>query len=293
MENKQKILILGAHGNLGQQLSNIFLLDKDYEVVAWDKNDLDITNKNETNKKIVQLNPSLIINASAYNAVDACEKDEEQFELAKKINGYAVGYIAKVAEKIGAIFVHFSTDYVFDGRKKDGYKENDKPNPINKYGKTKLIGEQELIQREKYGLKYYLIRTSKLFGPKGSGKNIKESFFDLILESSKERKKFNMVRDEEISCFTYTLDLARKVKKILENKKSFGIYHITNSSECDWYEASKFLFNITKKEIKIIPVSSNEFQRPAKRPKYSVLLNTKSKSLRSYQDALKEYLNIT
>ena len=292
-----KVLILGAKGNLGQQLVKIFLLNKKNKVIAWDKYNLDITDKNEVNKKIVQLNPNLIINASAYNAVDACEESKEQFELAKKINGYAVGYIAKAAEKVGAVFIHYSTDYVFDGENKNGYKENDRPDPISNYGKSKLLGEKKILELSKINSKfcYYIIRTSKLFGPVGKSKMSKKTFFDMMFDLADHKKEIKVI-DGEVSCFTYTKDLAQATYALVSNKnnkRNKGIYHIINSLSCAWYEAAKFLFSISKKNVKLIPVNSDEFPRPAKRPKYSVLLNTKLKPLRTYQEALKEYLKIS
>ncbi|MFH1838348.1 MAG: dTDP-4-dehydrorhamnose reductase [Candidatus Kuenenbacteria bacterium] len=288
----KKILIFGSKGNLGTQLVKTF--NKDYKIFALDKEDIDITEKKIVFKKVDEIKPDIIINATAYNAVDKCEENEMEFKLAKKINGNAVGYLAEAAIKFGVILIHYSTDYVFDGKKKSGYKENNKQHPINKYGKTKLIGEQEIIKRSKQGLKYYLIRTSKLFGQKGKSEITKLSFFDLILNLSKEKKEFNMIDKEEISCFTYILDLAEMTKKLIENNANYGIYHIINSEPCSWYEASKFLFklkNIT--DAKLNPINSSDYPRPAKRPKYSILLNTKLLQMRSWKKALREYLIIT
>ena len=292
-----KILILGAKGNLGGQLVKVF--QADYNIIAWDKEEIDITDKELVFKKVGDIKPDIIINAAAYNAVDKCEpsfaeasegeEDKEQFELAKKLNGDAVGYLAEAAINVGAILIHYSTDYVFFGDNKEGYKEDDQPKPINKYGESKLMGEQELITRSGSGLKWYLIRTSKLFGPKGESKLTKPNFFDIMLKLSKE-KDFIDVVDEEASCFTYTPDLAQATKKLVESGKGYGIYHIVNSGPCAWYEAATKLFRIADVDIKVNPVNSDKFPRPAKRPKYSALLNTKLEPLRDWKEALKEYL---
>jgi len=287
--NKNKILILGSKGNLGGQLIDVF--KNDYDLICFDHEDINITNKKLLVKKINNIKPDIIINAVAYNAVDKCEESEQEFELAKKLNREVVSYLSDIAILNKALFIHYSSDYVFEGNKVEGYLENDKPNPINNYGKTKLMGEQEILKRQNNNLKYYLIRTSKLFGPKGNSEFSKPSFFDIMLKLSKERDSLDVV-DEEISCFTYTVDLAKATKKLIEDNKKYGIYHIVNKESATWYGAVKELFKITNSKIKINPVSSDKFSRLAKRPKHSILLNTKFEQLRNWKDALKEYLTI-
>lgn len=284
-----KVLILGSKGNLGIQLVKIF--GEDYEVIGWDRNDVDVTDKELITKKIVDAKPDVIINATGYNAVDKCENDEAEFALAKKLNGDAVGYLANASMKVGAIFVNFASDYVFKGDRKEGYNENDKTDPESKYAETKVMGEKEILSRIGRGLRGYLIRTSKLFGPRGESEGSKESFFDLILRLSAERKEFKMVDGEEISCFTYTIDLAKAIKKLIEKKYSYGIYHLVNSCPTSWYDGAKFLFelkNIT--DVNLIPSKSADYPRPVKRPMFSILLNTKFEQLRDWKEALREYL---
>lgn len=309
-KDKIKILIIGAKGMLGQELVKVFKKDKkNYEVIAWDREEFDITNEREVNSKIAKLKPHIIINAAAYNAVDKCEKDKKEFELAKKLNGLAAGYLAKASKKNKAILAHYSTDYVFDGEPiipepegcssvcsscalhenfipQIGFDEEAKPRPISNYGKSKLLGEKEVKKNTK---QYYIIRLSKLFGKPAKSKNAKRSFFDVMLEAGRKNKEVKAV-DEETSCFTYAPDLSQKTKDILETEKPFGIYHIVNGEPCTWYEAAVELYRLVKIRTKIIPVSGGEFPRPAKRPYYSVLLNTKLNPLRSYKEALKEYL---
>lgn len=280
-----RLLIIGHLGNLGVQLIKAF--QDDYEVIGWDREDLDITKKDRVLERIEFLKPEIIINAAAYNAVDKCESDEEEFELAQKINGLAPGYLAEAALKVGALLVHYSTDYVFKGDKEEGYKEDDLPEPINRYGYSKLMGEEAIKKFVPAGLKYYLIRTSKLFGPAGRSNVAKPSFFDLMSSLAKDREELKVV-DEELSCFTYTKDLAQKTREIIESKEPFGLYHISNSQPATWYEALKECFKIRGIYAKIIAVGSSEFPRPANRPKCSILLNSKLKPLRSYVEALKE-----
>jgi dTDP-4-dehydrorhamnose reductase len=281
-----KILIIGAKGNLGVQLMKVFANNN--EIIGWDRDEIDITDRELILKKVDNVKPDLIINAAAYNAVDKCEDNEEEYELAKKINIDGPKFLAEASLKVGAILIHYSTDYVFNGEKKDGYKETDQPEPISRYGKTKFYGEKKILEFSDKGLKWYLIRTSKLFGPKGESEITKPSFFDVMLKLSNEKKELEVV-DEEVSCFTYTPDLANATKKLVDENRDYGIYHITNDGACTWYEAVLELFKITGVNIKVIPISGAKFLRPAKRPKYSILLNTKLPQMRSWQKALKEY----
>ncbi len=311
---KSKVLIIGAKGMLGQALVETFQKDKNYKVIAWDKENIDITQKKEVNFKIKKLKPDIIINSAAYNAVDKAENKKE-YNIAKKINGLAPGYLVRVAKKINAVFVHYSTDYVFNGQIKAnseplgcthictnchlhenfkpliGYTEDSIPHPISSYGKSKLLGEKEV---QKVKGKNYIIRLSKLFGKPGKSKDAKKSFFDTMLELGKnlhgDKKEIKVV-NEETSCFTYAPDLAKKTKEIIETQKPFGIYHVVNSGPCTWYEAVLELYKQAKLKVKVIPITSKEFPRPARRPAFSVLINTKLKPLRNYQSALKEYLS--
>lgn len=308
----KKVLIIGSKGMLGQELVNVFRRDKDYKVTAWDREELDVTKPRQVSSNISKLKPDIIVNATAYNAVDKIEDDKKNLEIAKKINGIAPRYLAEVAKKLSAVLVHYSTDYVFDGEPKFteptgcagacsscslhdgfvpqiGFTENDKPKPVQQYGKTKLEGERSV--RRVFGKKgsYYIIRVSKLFGKPAKSKDAKRSFFDVMLEVGKNNKEIKAV-DEETSCFTYAPDCAKKTKEIIESEKPSGIYHVTNSDPCTWYEAVKELYRQAKLKTKIIPVSASEFPRPAKRPFFSALINTKLNPMRSYKLALREHL---
>ena len=309
----KKVLVIGSKGMLGQELVKIFKEDKDFEVIGWDKDNIDITDEKDSKKKIKELRPEIIFNAAAYNAVDKCEEDKKEFELAKKINGLAPGYLAKIAKNIDAIFMHYSTDYVFGAEMPEipepegcagscsscrlhegfepeiGFNEDAKPAPVNRYGESKLLGEKEV---QKKGEKYYIIRLSKLFGKPAQSEEAKRSFFDVMLNVGKNNPPAGGVKavDEETSCFTYAPDLAQKSKEIVDAKKEFGIYHVINSDPCTWYEAVEELYSQVGLKTKIEPVGGDEFPRPAKRPYFSVLLNKKLNPLRSYKEALNEYL---
>jgi len=282
-----KILILGAKGSLGVQLIKVFA--EGNEVLGWDRSEVDITDRELILKKVGEIKPELVINAAAYNAVDKCEDSDEEYDIAKKINIDGPKYLAEICLKIGATLVHYSTNYVFDGKKKSGYKETDEPKSINRYGKTKLHGETRILELSGQGLKWYLIRTSKLFGPAGMSEMSKPNFFDIMLEQGRNKPIVEVV-DDEASCFTYTPDLAKATRDLTESGGGYGIYHLTNGGFCTWYEAAVELFKLANPKIKVLPISGDKMPRAAKRPEYSVLLNTKLPRLRDYREALREYL---
>lgn len=283
-----KILILGGQGNLGTQLQKVF--SEDFETISWDREDIDVLDFPLLNQKINELKPNLIINAIAYNAVDKCE-DKKEYELALRLNAEFPGTLAEIAFHLGATIIHYSSDYVFNGTEdKKEFTENDTPNPINKYGESKSAGEREILKLGGRGLNFYLIRTSKLFGPRGNSPVAKPSFFDIMLSLSQDQEGVTVVR-EELSCFTYTPDLAAATKRLWELETSWGIYHLVNEGACTWLDGAKALFNLKKIDVNIREVRSENLLRAARRPKFSVLKNTKIKKMRNWQEALKEYLN--
>ncbi|MGB9680699.1 MAG: dTDP-4-dehydrorhamnose reductase [Patescibacteria group bacterium] len=282
-----KILILGAKGMLGHDLMAVF---EDHQPTGWDINEIDITNKDDVFKKIGTLNPEIIINAAAYTDVDGAEKNKE---LAMRVNREAVGYLAEICVQNNIILVHYSTDYVFHGNKKEGYKEEDIPeDPVNFYGQSKLLGEKEIkdCKLKIENFKYYLIRTAWLFGPK-SNPHQHKNFVDTILKLAQERKEIKVV-DDQFGSPTYTYDLARATKELIEKNYPSGIYHLTNSGMTNWYQFAKKIVKLSGLKTKILPCSSKEFLRPAKRPKYSFLVNTKFPKMRFWQEALSDYLNL-
>jgi len=283
----QKIIVIGAKGMLGQDLVKAYKEDESNEIYAWDLEDLDITDREAVFEKIKSVNPDVVINVAAYNAVDKAE-EEDGFRTALKVNAGGPRNLASACKEIQAIFVTYSSDYVFRGDKKEGYCEDDTPDPVSKYGLSKHEGERKV---QAAGGNYYIIRTSKLFGKEGVGENVKKSFIITMRELAEKLPELKVV-DEEVSCFTYTPDLAKVTKSLLTGSYKSGIYHVTNNNPCTWYQCAKTLFEILGKDIKLIPVPASEFPRPAKRPEYSVLLNTKLPPLRSYKEALKEFLKI-
>ncbi|MFA5076361.1 MAG: dTDP-4-dehydrorhamnose reductase [Patescibacteria group bacterium] len=277
----KKVLIIGAAGMLGQYLAKIFTNEDLYLV---DRDKLDIINPAAVLKLVRDLKPQVIINAAAYNAVDLAETD---FVTAQQVNGYAVGSLAKAAKEVDAILIHYSTDYVFDGEKEEGYVETDLPNPISRYGQSKYLGEQELQENCD---KYYLIRLSRLFGRVGDGVGVKESFVDKILKLTQNKSELEII-DEEVSSPTYAADLAEFTLALLVKGEPFGIYHGANSGSCTWFGLAQEVAKIRGIDIRLIPVSGAKLARTAKRPRYSILLNTKFIPMRSWHEALAEYLN--
>lgn len=280
-----KILILGAKGSLGQTFLDLY---KGHEVLAWDREELDITDEDEVAKKISEQKPELIINCAAYNAVD---KAEDKRMIADQINGYAVGFIAKAASEIGAVMVHYSTGEVFDGSNSGGYNEDDQPRPVNQYGESKLLGEIEFQENTE---KFYLIRTCWLYGkpalgPDASVGGAKKSFSDLILDLAKAGKPINAVKDE-FGNPTYVADLAQATAALIQQKKPFGIYHLVNSGTASRYDWAKEILAIKNLKVELNAVDSSFFERKAKRPKYEVLNNNKYIELRPWTEALREYL---
>lgn len=273
-----KVLILGAKGSLGQVFLDLY---KKMGVTALDRDELDITDEQAVSQKISEIKPDLIINCAAYNAVD---KAEEEREPAEQINGTAPGFIAKAANSVGAILVHFSTVYIFAGDKKDGYNEDDQPRPISAYGQSKLLGEIAVLENAD---KFYLIRTTWLYGKDSiTGK---ASFVDLMLKMAEEDKVISGIEDE-FGQPTYVVDLAAATRALVEQEKPFGIYHLTNDGSVSWYEWAKEIFTIKDIKAKLVSVSRGAFDRKAKRPQYGVLNNTKFIQLRPWTEALKEYL---
>lgn len=287
MENrKSKVIIVGARGMLGQALVAEFKKNRAYFVLAWDREEIDISDQVSVQKKISSETPFLIINAAANNAVDKIEEDETAYVLAQKTNSEGPRNLALAAKKNGAVLVHYVSDYVFDGTKKE-YLETDLPRPISRYGETKLAGEENV---RKTIPKHYLIRTSKLFGTPADSETAKKSFFAVMVDLARAGKKIRVI-DDELSCFTYVDDLARATRLLVEKKFPYGTYHLVNEGAETWYGALRTFFQLAGWEnFEIERVRAEQFLRPAKRPKWSVLKNTKFPRLRSWRLAASEWL---
>lgn len=278
---KKTILILGGEGNLAQLFSSFYSLNKDYLIIAYGRKNLDVCNEKEVNRIILCLKPNIIINCAAYNAVDAAE---DNLEEAMELNGHAVGYITKAAENAGSTLVHFSTNYVFPGKDKEGYNEESPLEPLGAYGKSKALGETEL---QKYTSRFYLLRTQWLYG--GKGVSGKRSFPDIVLEKIKARQELRFVNDE-YGQPTFMGDVVKATDSLLNSQYPFGIYHVANSGVASWYEWAETIANEVGLECSIKSCSSTDLQRKALRPKYGILKNSRIEALPPWEESLRNYL---
>ncbi len=280
--DNMKILITGANGMLAKSV--IKRVQKGNELILTDVADLDITNEEAVMQFVEEKKPEYIINCAAYTAVD---KAEEVYELADKINGDGPGNLAKAAKKIGAILIHISTDYVFDGELDVSkfYQENDKVGPVTVYGKTKLHGEEQVQNNTD---KYYIFRTAWLYG---DGNN----FVRTMLKLGKENEPVSVVADQHGSP-TYAEDLANIIGEAIEKQIPYGLYHSTNQGFTTWYGFTQKIFALANVNCEIKPVTSEQFVRPAKRPKNSQLnkdkLLAQGITIPTWEDALKRYLEV-
>lgn len=259
MAIKIKILIIGAGGQLGSDL--IRVLADSYRVIPATRADFDITDLEATMGFCKNAKPEVIVHAAAFTDVDGCESQRDKAFL---VNGLGTRNVAIAAREVEAKLLYISTDYVFDGAKEGPYLEFDRPNPINVYGQSKLLGEQFVKEQME---KFFIIRTAWLYS--ASGKN----FIKTMLKLAQEGKELRVVNDQR-GTPTWTEDLAQQIKELIPTEL-YGTYHCTSQGSCTWYE---FALEIFKQvglyaNVKVEPVTSEEFPRPAKRPKNSVLEN--------------------
>lgn len=277
-----KILITGSKGQLGIEIIRQLRKNSIYQVIGMDKDELNIVNLDDINETILSVKPDVVINCAAHTAVDLCETD---IENAYKINAIGPRNLAIASEKVGAKFVQVSTDYVFNGNENQPYREDNETCPNSIYGKSKLMGEQFT---KEFCSKYFIVRTAWLYG---EGNN----FVRTMLKLAQNNKELNVVNDQ-FGSPTSTVDLAKAIIDLI-NTENYGTYHGTCEGQCSWYDFAKKIFEISNIDIKVNPVSSEEFKRPAPRPKYSVLDNfmfklVKLNSFRRWEDSLIEYLEV-
>ena len=276
-----RILITGANGMLAKAVIERF---KDHDLILTDVEDLDITDLEKVKEFVFNSKPDVIINCAAYTAVDAAE---DNLELARKINAQGPKNLAIAANENNCKLVHISTDYVFDGdlSTDEIYREDDKTGPVTAYGITKLEGEIAIKQNTS---DYYIFRTAWLFG---DGKN----FVKTMIKAGMENEEVKVVFDQHGSP-TYTVDLANIIYQALEKEIPYGIYHATNLGFTTWYDFTKKIYELANISCIIIPVKSEEFVRPAKRPKNSMLSKAKlldeGIKIPSWEDALFRYVKI-
>jgi dTDP-4-dehydrorhamnose reductase len=259
-----KILLTGSNGQLGHDFKKIFN-KKNIEYIATDYKELDITNDEDLNK-FFQENEGIthVINCAAYNDVDKAETDKKVWLL----NAEAPKKLAEFSKKIGAIFVTYTTDFVFDGEKNSPYTEDDKTNGISEYGKSKAQGEKDVL--EAYD-KSFVIRTSWVFGIANN------NFNKQVINWSKSRNELNIV-DDQVSVPTYSMDLAEFSWKLIQTEK-FGLYHITNDGIASKYDQAKYVLEKIGWKGTLGRAKTADFNLPAKRPAYSKLDSSKVEKL--------------
>jgi len=316
MPKRRKILIIGSSGMLGIDLWQE--LRRDYDVMGADIvhgprsavyrfYKIDITNRNSVSNVITKTQPDVVVHTAAYTDVDGCELSPKK---AYEVNSVGTRNVALACKKIGALLIYISTDFVFNGRKKNPYKEKDRPAPLSVYGDSKLKGEEVLKKSLK---NYFILRTSWLYGK--CGKN----FVDTIIVKGKEGNALKIV-DDQVGSPTYTKDLAKGIHALIDrvskcqsvkvsraqetrNKHTqysihntqYGTYHVSNTGSVSWFEYAKEILKLAGIRTKVIPITSKELNRPAKRPEMSVLDNSKfiaftGYRMRNWREALKNYV---
>ncbi len=277
-------LILGANGQLGRALSKV-LVEREISFNSWDAIELDITSEVTCLNRISDLRPTVIINSAAWTDVDGAELNPIG---AHRVNAIGPLNIARSAKSIGAVLVQISTDYVFSGDRYEPWGEDDIKLPVSEYGRAKAEGE-DAVSLE-YQDRTYIIRTAWLYSE--WGKNFAKTMTRLALFGSGEV----MVVDDQIGQPTFAIDLANQIVEMIVKKMPYGIYHGTNSGQGSWFDFAQEIFELSgQSTARLVPVSSNQFMRLAKRPSFSVLGHAKWKSssspvaeMRNWRLALKQ-----
>ena len=275
-----KVLITGSKGQLGIALNKLLSKRNDIEIVDTDIDDMDITNIEDVRKVLNKYNPNYVINCAAYTKVDECETHQD---LAFKVNADGVKNIAVVTKEIDATLIHVSTDYVFDGTKKEAYNEDDKTNPQSVYGKSKKAGEDNVISTLD---KYFIVRTAWLYG-------IGRNFVNKMLELSEKNNSINVVCDQ-VGSPTSATEVAKVIELLLSSNK-YGIYHATCEGHCAWSDFAEEIFKLCKNATKVTKVKTTEYPSSVNRPANSVLQNKKlldnfNYKMEDWKVAIRKYL---
>jgi dTDP-4-dehydrorhamnose reductase len=281
-----KIALIGSNGQLGSDLSAAFIAHGD-NVVALTHSQIEIVELDSALHVLKQIQPQIIINTAAMHHVEQCEREPEK---AFAVNGLGAKNLALIAQRLDAVLMHVSTDYVFDGDKGSPYTEDDNPHPLNVYGVTKLAGEHFIQTNAE---KHFVVRTSGLYGIKPCRAKGGFNFIELMLKLAKEREEIRVV-DSEVVSPTSTADLAEQLVH-LSRSDSYGLYHATAEGSCSWYEFAQEIFALTDTPIRLEVAGPDEFPAKVPRPKYSVLENQALKdrdlnTLQSWRDGLRTYL---
>lgn len=297
-----RVVIIGANGQLGSDLVRVLrekteTADKDREgrslsqisvssssvsVFPLTHRELEVCDFARTREVLMQVRPEIVINTAAFVQVDRCE---DEVERSFQVNTHAVRNLARICQELGSLLVHLSSDYVFDGKKREPYLEDDLPYPLSVYGVSKLAGEyfvRTLCER------HLVVRSSGLYGLAGSsGKG--GNFVETMINLAGEEKPIRVVNDQVLAP-TYAKDLAEAVVRLIASR-SLGLYHVTSDGECSWYEFARTIFALLGLVPDLSPITTREFGAKAPRPAYSVLRSAKlAWRLRPWPQALEEYL---
>jgi dTDP-4-dehydrorhamnose reductase len=274
MSSGPRVLILGSAGQLGRQLQLSF--SGAGEILTGGRDTVDLADHAQVRRFVRNAAPGIILNAGAYTAVDRAESESD---LAMAVNALAPEVLAEEAMRLGALLVHYSTDYVFDGSKVGAWEESDTPNPLNVYGASKLAGERTITR---IGGRFLIFRTSWVYGPQGN------NFLRTMLRLGRERDRLNIV-DDQIGAPTTTLELANATRSIVDGvmedrfgdaERWAGIYHMTCGGSVSWCGFAKAIFEraqslLQGRSLAVNPIGASEYPTPAKRPQNSVLSNAK------------------
>jgi dTDP-4-dehydrorhamnose reductase len=274
-----KVLVTGAMGQLGSDI--VWLWADKCEVYGFGRDQLDITNEEQCRQVVDTLQPDVIVHCAAYTGVDAAESDADR---AYQVNAFGTRSLVVAAERVKAKFCYVSTDYVFDGTANVPYTEYDNTNPQGVYGKSKRAGEL-LVQS--LSTRYFVVRTSWVYGQHGA------NFVKTMLKLAGERDSLKVVCDQ-LGSPTYTVDLAQFLQQLVETER-YGVYHASNTGTCSWYEFAFAIFEERGLNVRVEPCTTEEFPRPAPRPKYSVMDHVAIRAngfqdLRHWREGLRAFL---
>lgn len=279
-----RIILTGARGQLGMSLRKALVAEN---LSALSHQDLDIRDAAQVRNMTRRLRPDVVINTAAIRKPDECEKEPER---AFATNALGTRNLALACAEIGSTLLQVSTDSVFDGCKTSPYLEDDDPNPINVYGVSKLAGEFFVRNTLE---KYYIVRSTGFFGGANSSGRA-GNFVLTMLRQASEGKESRVVTDQYVSP-TYTMDLARKIAWLIKTEV-YGVYHVTNSGACSWYEFAQAIFEKAEVDADLIPTTTKILELPSRRLRYAVLghgrlQNLEADDLPPWQDALERYLD--
>ncbi len=279
-------MLIGKNGQLGQAIVQQCLIN-DYQIIAYNHEELDILETNKIRQEIIKIKPNILINTSAFHILPDCEIYPNKAFL---VNTIAVKNLAVVCKEFKIKVITYSTDYVFDGKKNSPYNEDDKPNPLQMYGLSKFAGEIACLN---YCPDSIIIRTSGVYGNLKGSRSKKGNFVLYVINEAKSKKKLE-VSCEQISAPTYADDLATATMKLIDNKSNSGIYHLVNEGYCSWAEFASEISKLIKSDLRIIPINRKGFSNNVNRPIFSVLKNNKASAigivLPNWKNALLRYI---